>query len=1120
MAKKQKEEVLKYLQDEPIELEDSPIVDAISNELKIADGKIIGLLGSWGSGKSSIIESIKKMSSFEILEYDAWKSEGYPFKLGFLKYLNNYAVKMGCNENALNEIKNKLDMLQQVKDVKEAVNYSIINIPNALIAFSFLFYPLAFKMIETNKLNPLFMFPDIKVWIFNVFVLKLIFIFGATLLLLNYLITTKQKIFKLSCPRICVLIKKAFRNLLYPLVIALVTSIFFDNLSATFILVLPIIIWLNFNAKNFIGKILGKTDEFYLLAGTKPHTESIITINKTPEPNYSDFKDLYVQILNQIKENLKNKKVIIVIDNIDRIEKDEAQNIWSCLKGMVLKDKSINIIIPIDEKQISEIYKDTLDIEQEDNKTVSFIQKTFDITFRVSPFIMTKAKYFWNKKLDEAFNNKLSDIEKDEIISIFDTRNDLVNNKTSDYSGNLTPRKIIKLINEVVSIQKIKIFEDIPIVTKFAYSLHYSNISEQLQKHQLSKLFPETNNILNNIAQNFQSDIAALYYAVPPNDAIAYVKEENLCKLIADDEYKIIEEDAKSSWIWDILFNGLVKKTNEPYSILVNTLSNLIKLNEINPSKNNYLYEKILDKISNLKTLDKIRKNDSIVLCNTKVEIYRDKILEIVKIIVNQKNDDNLINPENWIRTLISLIKKYNITKQELYRLSNKNIPDELYKEAILFLEEKDYELFDSCILEPHNLENVLKNETGENLYKHLRFIIKCSPNQDDIENWNKKMENTVFPLIQKNINTPKMYILLVNALSKKVTEPMKIFIQSDSFLLPILNIKDIAELASAFAIYLTFCSNANIARWRNISQQSVILWNKLNSSDEVFISEFVKTYLSYFDNNVLKLLELPDVLQNKEKMITYAVNNISSFSINTMEYFTIYDQYIDKYPILKNLLNEVKNENNFIKVVTALNFSDKNKQLLYVLAQETDQSTLKEEAFSYFESISEETWLTYLKSNNLNFKNALIMQYEGAKFVNTIKQNLMNLFKSNPTIFADNYKNEIPYLKQFDKKLKFINDFLDNDLTLDNYDILIEHFDDSVIAWLKKTSHKNDTETIFTNFIRKINNYNWLIKNKNIVKKFITTDDNKNNFRMQWQSNKDVLESYKNILLDETNIK
>lgn len=105
MAKKQKEEVLKYLQDEPIELEDSPIVDAISNELKIADGKIIGLLGSWGSGKSSIIESIKKMSSFEILEYDAWKSEGYPFKLGFLKYLNNYAEQKDCDGDELKKNK-------------------------------------------------------------------------------------------------------------------------------------------------------------------------------------------------------------------------------------------------------------------------------------------------------------------------------------------------------------------------------------------------------------------------------------------------------------------------------------------------------------------------------------------------------------------------------------------------------------------------------------------------------------------------------------------------------------------------------------------------------------------------------------------------------------------------------------------------------------------------------------------------------------------------------------------------------------------------------------------------------------------------------------------------------
>ena len=84
MGKEKEDNYLKYLTDEPIELDDSPIVDTITEELKNTEGKIIGLLGSWGSGKSSIIESIKKSFFCEVIEYDAWKNEGYPFKLGFL----------------------------------------------------------------------------------------------------------------------------------------------------------------------------------------------------------------------------------------------------------------------------------------------------------------------------------------------------------------------------------------------------------------------------------------------------------------------------------------------------------------------------------------------------------------------------------------------------------------------------------------------------------------------------------------------------------------------------------------------------------------------------------------------------------------------------------------------------------------------------------------------------------------------------------------------------------------------------------------------------------------------------------------------------------------------------
>lgn len=1122
MARNQDKDNLKYLLDEPISLDESPIVKSLSEELKISDGKIIGLLGSWGSGKSSIIESIKKESFCELLEYDAWKNEGYPFKLGFLKFLIAYAEKIDCNDKELKNTKNQLDILQQIKDEKKSINFSIVNLPNTLITIALLFYPLAFKMIENKALNPLFLFSNLKFWIFNLDIFKTILLFGIGALSINYLITTEFKKHPLTFKEIFSSKGEIALNLFYLVVISAITSVFFNSISAGFIIFVPLIIWSIFNSKDFFRKIFGKTDDFYILEGTKPRTESIITINKTPEPNYSDFKDLYAQILNLIKEKRKNRKVVIVIDNIDRIDEEDAQNIWSCLKGIVLKEKTVNVIIPIDEKQVTEIYKANALNETDDDKTISFIQKTFDITFRVSPFIMTKAKDFWKSKLNEAFGNQLTETDKDEIISIFDTRNDKINNMfSSNYSGNLTPRKIIKLINEVVSLQKIDIFKDISIVTKFAYSLHYKNIRKQLQNHELIKLFPETNNILNDVAKNKQGDIAALYFTVSPNDAIAYVKEEELCKLISADKFKISNDDAKSHWIWEILLNGLMKKTNEPFSILLNTLSNLINLNEINPcNKIDYLLNNVVNKIVALDKIDKIRKNDGDILCKPKMEHYRKEILKIVKLALNITNDDTAINAEYWIRLIVTLTCKYNITKQELYSLVENNIPEAIYKTAIPLLKADECNLFDSYILEPENLEEALKNEIAENLHKHLEFIIDNHPEQDYINSWNAKMEKVVFPLIQKNINNSKMYSLLAKALRKKQTESIRSFIQTANFINPIQNITDLSECAVALATHVAFSQDTEYLRWRNYGQYTT-LWQKLTQKDEGFIEAFVKAYLSYFGNNILKLLSLPDNLPNKEEMLNYAVNNVSKFNTDAMEYFTIYDENISKYPILKNLLSNLKNQNNFTKTVNALTFSDNNKQLLYVLAQETEQADLKDGAFEYFDTISAESWLTNLKTGDLNFKNALMIEYEGDNFISTIKQHLMTFLKLNPNAFIANYKNELPYLKQYDKKIKFVNDFLDDDLALDNYDTLLECFDASVVAWLKKTSHKNDEETIFTNFIRKINNAKWLIENKKFIKKFIITDDNKNSFRMKWQHEKDIMEAYQEIMSpDNANIK
>lgn len=1109
----------KYLKDEPIKVENSSIVQVLADELKDNDGKIIGLLGSWGSGKSSIIESLKTESFCSIIEYDAWENEKFPFKLGFLKYLIKFAKDKNVNVEDLKYVRNKLDMLQKVKEDRNEVKYSIINLPNALIAMALLFYPLAFRMIENKNIASLFYFPQMDVLHINITVFWTIFSFGLFFLLINYFIVSDFKngvINKIkSIDR-----REIIYNTGNLIVISIITGFFFHQVNAAFILFLPLIIWSIFNLKMLMRKICGKTEEFYIVAGAKPHTESIITVNKTPEPDYSDFKDLYSRILNKIKEKCnKEQKLVIVIDNIDRIEIDEAKNIWSCLKGMILKDKTVNILIPIDETQVMEIYENN-NKNSNDNRTSSFIQKTFDITFRVSPFIMLNSKTFWHEKLDEAFDKSLTEEQKDEIISIFDTRNDKVDEFiSSNYSGMLTPRKIIKLINEVVSLQKIEIFKDIDVVIKFAYILHYANINKQLQEHQLSHLFPDTNNILIQIGRHNKAEIAALYYTVSPKIALSYVKEESLCKSIAEENSQIEkDDDAKQDWVWGILFDGLMKKCNEPYSILINTLSNLVKLNEINPRKNDYLFSKIIEKIANLSAIDKLRKNDGIILSHNLLNDYRDNIKKIIKLIINNDSEAN-VESDIWYSTLTTLIKKYKISKDELYDLLEKHTNAKIYKEIIPIIKEEDYKLIDSYIFEPEDLLEVLFDMQDENLYKHLKFIIECPPEKDYMPSWEQKMEKVVFPKMQANIGATGMFGLLAEALTKIKPPSITDFIQSSVYLSQMQNIQSMEYAGIAMAIYLTYPPNSNIGN--AISKLALYpnAFNKLHSLDEAYIANFVKTYISLSSKNITNILKLPEVLKNKQQLVNYYIENIKDFEISSQELFSIYDKYINSHDRLNELFNIVETEESFNQQLNQIEFLENNKQLLYLISNRYDKTLFKNNAGKYFDSISKDDWLHYLKTFDTNIKNAIVMEYEGQNFIECIKENLMDIFKANQDAFISNFKNEIPYLNILDKSLKFVNDFLEKELSLTNYDLLILNFDASVTKWLKKTSHTHNEETIYTNFIRKINDEDWLIKNKNIIRKYIITDEDKKSFKIQWRQNDRVAFEYQNILkIEEEN--
>ena len=110
---------------------------------------------------------------------------------------------------------------------------------------------------------------------------------------------------------------------------------------------------------------------------------------------------------------------------------------------------------------------------------------------------------------------------------------------------------------------------------------------------------------------------------------------------------------------------------------------------------------------------------------------------------------------------------------------------------------------------------------------------------------------------------------------------------------------------------------------------------------------------------------------------------------------------------------------------------------------------------------------------------------------------------------FINSMRNEIGKLQEYDKTYKFINNLLDNNLkNINDPTSIINNFSESTLKWLKKTSH--DSETLYTDFIRKVNNEEWLINNKTFIEKHISSDENKTNFVDKWKENDGIKNAYK----------
>ena len=283
--------------------------------------------------------------------------------------------------------------------------------------------------------------------------------------------------------------------------------------------------------------------EFTALYQESTKEETTHEVVFSEEPSSSQFREWIKDLDKSLQTHL-----ILVFDNMDRLPASKVQEFWAAIHSFFSEEKykHIRVIIPFDRKHIISAFRG----EDGDDKRCygnDFIDKTFDVVYRVAPPTLSNWKGYLSDQWKEAFGENLS--PEHSITQIYDL---LTESKT--------PREIIAFINDCVTTRE-TCSVSIPNEHIALFVIGKHKISESPEKELLELSF------LKPLAYKYDNDdtrkyLSALYYQLPPDEALEIVYTDQLRRELDLGESRLLGSLVSLSILPNLLEQAIVNVTN------------------------------------------------------------------------------------------------------------------------------------------------------------------------------------------------------------------------------------------------------------------------------------------------------------------------------------------------------------------------------------------------------------------------------------------------------------------------------------------------------------------------------------------------------------------------------